>query len=93
MAHVVRCKPSTLEQLKQVVEDFATHFDPEKARAMARHTRYRAQLCVNLAGGHFEHLVRKMGSGRSENKTAECDVELYHKKIQTFRSDQLKIKI
>ena len=39
MAHVVRCEPSTLEQLKQVVEDFATNFDPEKARAMARHCR------------------------------------------------------
>ena len=59
MAHVVRCKPSTLEQLKQVVEDFAANFDPEKARSMARHTRYRAQLCVNQAGGHFQHLVRK----------------------------------
>ena len=53
------CQPSTLDQLKQVVEDFATTFDPEKAKSMARHTKYRAQLCINQAGGHFEHLVRK----------------------------------
>ena len=58
MAHVVRCEPSTLQELKEVVEDFAINFDPEKAKSMARHTRRRAQLCVQQAGGHFEHLVK-----------------------------------
>ena len=55
MSHVVRCQPTTLDQLKEVVEDFATNFDPEKAR----HTRHRAQLCKDVAGGHFEHLVKR----------------------------------
>ena len=57
MSHVVRCQPTTLQELKEVVEDFASNFDPVKARSMARHTRKRAQLCVDQAGGHFEHLV------------------------------------
>ena len=34
MAHVVRCEPPTLQELKEVVEDFAINFNPEKARAM-----------------------------------------------------------
>ena len=28
MAHVVRCQPATIPELKQVVEDFASNFDP-----------------------------------------------------------------
>ena len=59
MAHVVRTKPSTLEELKGEVEDFARHFDHDKARRMARHCRYRAQLCKSVGGGHFEHLIKK----------------------------------
>ena len=59
MAHVVRCQPATIPELKQVVEDFASNFDADTARRMARHTRYRAELCVSQAGGHFEHLVKK----------------------------------
>ena len=58
MSHVVRCQPTTLQELKEVVEDFASNFDPVMARSMARHTRKRAQLCVDQAGGHFEHLVK-----------------------------------
>ena len=38
MAHMARCKPAKLQELKEVVEDFAINFDPGKARAMARHT-------------------------------------------------------
>ena len=59
MAHVVWTKPYTLEELKGEVEDFARHFDPDKARRMAKHCRYRAQLCVSVGGGHFEHLIKK----------------------------------
>ena len=59
MAHVVWTKPYTLEELKGEVEDFARHFDPDKARRMAKHCRYRAQLCVSVVNGHFEHLIKK----------------------------------
>ena len=62
MAHVVRCQPITLEDLKAVVNDFATNFDPEKARSMARHARYRWELCRRQKGGHFEDLLRKRSS-------------------------------
>ena len=59
MANVVRCQPNTLDALKLVVDDFAHNFDPEKAQSMARHTRVRAQYCVDQAGGHLEHLISK----------------------------------
>ena len=59
MAHVVRCQPRTIPELRQVVEDFASNLDPVKVRRMARHTRYRAELWVSQAGGHFEQLIKK----------------------------------
>ena len=59
MAHVVRCQPATIPELKQVVEDFASNFDPETAKRTARYKRYRSELCVSQAGGHFEHLIKK----------------------------------
>ena len=62
MAQVVRCQPSTLQELKDVVEDFASNIDPAKVRSMVRHARYRAELCVAEGGGHIEHLVKKSGS-------------------------------
>ena len=58
MAHVLRCCPNTIEDLKSVVEDFALNFDHEKALKMARHVKYRAQLCRSVKGGHFEDLIR-----------------------------------
>ena len=70
MAQVVRCQPSTLQELKDVVEDFASNIDPAKVRSMVRHARYRAELCVAEGGGHIEHLVKKSGrrdSYRNQN--------------------------
>ena len=62
MAHVLRCKPATIEDLKSAVDDFALNFDPQKALKMARHVRYRAQLCRSKAGGHFEDLIKHQNS-------------------------------
>ena len=59
MAHVTRVEPTNIRDLKMCVEDFAINFEEEKARSMARHTRYRAELCVSVGGGHFEQLVKK----------------------------------
>lgn len=39
-SNVVRYQLSRLEELQQVVEGFATNFNPVKARAMTRHTRH-----------------------------------------------------
>ena len=52
MAEVTRCKPSTLADLKRVVEEFA-----DLVRRMCRNTRKRAQICVQQKGGYFEHLL------------------------------------
>ena len=62
MAHVYRCKPDTLENLKEGVDNFAVNFDPEKALKMARNVRYRAQLCKSQAGGHFKDLIKHQSS-------------------------------
>ena len=59
MAHVVRCQPKTIDELKAIVNDFAVNMGEEKIRSMARHTRKRAELCCQVRGGHFEHLMKK----------------------------------
>ena len=59
LAHVVRCKPKTIDELKIIVNDFTVNLGEEKIRSMARHTRKRAELCCQVRGGHFEHLLQK----------------------------------
>ena len=59
LAHVVRCQPKTIDELKAIVNDFAVNLGEEKIRSMARHTRKRAELCCQVRGGHFEHLMQK----------------------------------
>ena len=58
MAHVVRCKPQTLDDLKEIVEDFADNFDPEIASRVVRQVKYRAALLKSVSGGHFQHLLK-----------------------------------
>ena len=59
LAHVVRCQPKTIDELKAIVNDFAVNLGEEKIRSMARLTRKRAELCCQVRGGHFEHLMQK----------------------------------
>jgi hypothetical protein len=55
--HVTKTEPKTIQELKTVVENFATDISEEQLRKMARHTRRRAELCVAERGGYFEHLL------------------------------------
>ena len=59
LAHVERIMPSTIQDLKNIVEDFAANLEPDKIRKMVRHTRKRAAACVAAQGGHFEHILSK----------------------------------
>ena len=36
------------------------HISKDQLIKMARHTRKRAELCVKVVGGHFEHFVHKV---------------------------------
>ena len=56
MSHVYRCKPETLDNLKDLVDDFARDMDKELVRKVCRSFYKRAQLCIKVKGGHFEHL-------------------------------------
>ena len=37
--HIIQCEPKTLQELKELVEDFARNMDEDMVRRMARHTR------------------------------------------------------
>ena len=59
MSHVVRLEPSTVAELKTVVEDFVVNMSEEEVWKMVRNTKKRAELCGDNFGGHFQHLLKK----------------------------------
>ena len=56
MNHVFRVRPSTIDDLKSVVEDFAKAMDPELIRKVCGSARTRFKMLKKAGGGHFEHL-------------------------------------
>ena len=54
---VVESEPETVQDLKNVVEDFTSGISEKQPRKIARHTRRWAELCVAERGGYFEHLL------------------------------------
>lgn len=63
---VRRVKPSTLEELKEVVSDFVTSLDDEDVRRAVRDVRPRAELCIKMDGGHFDAELQKYKRGTIE---------------------------
>lgn len=59
MAHIIRCEPYSLSELKTIVEDFADNMSEEDIRKMVRYTKKRAKLCRDHFGGHFKHMLKK----------------------------------
>ena len=50
MGHFDKSRPSTLTELKAVVEAFAESVDPEEVKRSARSTWKRARACRAVAG-------------------------------------------
>ena len=63
MDEVRRVKPSTLEELKEVVSDFVACLDEEEVRRAVRDVRPRAELCIRNGGGHFKSQLKKYRRG------------------------------
>ena len=59
LQEIRRVKPASLEELKEVVNDFCESLDPDEVRKAVRHIRRRAQACFEADGGHFEHNLKK----------------------------------
>ena len=54
---VRRIEPSTMQELKDAVEDVAQTIPEEIIRAAASNLRKRCQACIEADGGHFEFLL------------------------------------
>ena len=61
-----RVKPASLEELKEVVNNFCESLDPDEVRKAVRHIRRRAQACFEAEGGHFEHKLKKKNNNLEE---------------------------
>ena len=55
---VVESEPETIQELKKVVEDFASGISEEQPRKIVRHTRRRAELFVAERGGYLHTSLR-----------------------------------
>ena len=60
MQEIRRSKPSTLTELKRVVESFAESLDQEEVVKSARHLRQRAKACKHVGGATFEGSLKRI---------------------------------
>ena len=67
---VRRVKPQTLDELKEVVTDYVESLSEEEVRKAVKNTSFRAEMCLQVQGGHFEHLLQKE-KRRRRNAAAE----------------------
>ena len=58
MNHVFRTKPSTIDDLKKVVDEFAGAMDPNLVRKVCISARGRFERMKQVIGGHFELLYK-----------------------------------
>ena len=58
MQELSRNPPSSIEELKSIVEGFAASLDPTEVNKAVRSITKRAQACAAKNGGHFQHLLK-----------------------------------
>ena len=63
MEEVRKSRPSTLPELKAVVEAFAESVDPEDVKRSASSTWNRARACRAFAGTSFKGSLKKILKG------------------------------
>jgi len=63
MEKLRKSRPSTLTELKAVVEAFAESVDPEEVKRSARSTWNRARACRAVAGTSFKGNLKKILKG------------------------------
>ena len=57
MQKVWEAKPSNINELKSIVENFFVNLSPDFVKKCVANIQKRATLCVQQKGGHFEHLI------------------------------------
>ena len=60
LMRVRQLKPTTLEELMEIVEDVARTVPLEMVRKAATNVRKRCRACIQADGGHFEHFLKSM---------------------------------
>ena len=58
-AELRRNPPSSMEELREIVTDFALSLSPEEIRKAVNHLQVRAEVCIGENGDNFEHLLKK----------------------------------
>ena len=58
MQELSRNPPSSIEELKSIVEGFAASLDPTEVNKAVRSITKRDQACAAKNGGHIQHLLK-----------------------------------
>ena len=56
-SQVYKEKPDSMESLIQCVQTFAEGYTQETIKNVCKNVLKRASLCLELGGGHFQHLL------------------------------------
>ena len=56
-SQVYKEKPDSMESLIQCVQTFAEGYTHETIKNVCKNVLKRASLCLELGGGHFQHLL------------------------------------
>ena len=64
MSEVVRCKPGSITELKNIVSSFADSLNEEDVAKATRHVYRRAQACLDAGGDTFERRLKKGKASR-----------------------------
>ena len=72
MQHVYRTKPSTINELKEIIEDFIKSIDPDIIRKACVSARKRFQVLTVEKGGRFEQKKKALSFPHFLMETTKC---------------------
>ena len=90
MEEVRKSKPSTLNELKAVVEAFAESVDQEEVKRSARSTWKRARACKAVAGASFEGSLEKILRVWNSKKS-KCPIKSVLEMTQKINFSGIKV--
>ena len=66
LQEIRKVKPRQLIELQELVSDFCFSLSSDEVRKATAHVLRRTEICLELGGGHFEHMLKKSSKNVNE---------------------------